>query len=245
MIDTHCHIDLYDSPLEIAKSAEDKQVTTVAVTYLPSHFQMAEKHLRAFRFVRPALGMHPLAAKDHAKELDLFRSLASSVNLIGEIGLDFSAAVKPTQCIQEKSFAAVLECLKGKKCFITLHSRKAEDDVLRHLKHAGIQETVFHWFSGTRAQLSRVLDAGHFISINTAMIRTAKWRELINFVPKTRVLTESDGPFGHQGARPALPTDMPVVLDWLATQWGEAIEDAEAQVAHTFEQLLPPDCRPR
>jgi TatD DNase family protein len=243
MIDTHCHIDLYDSPLEIAKSAEDKQVTTVAVTYLPSHFQMAEKHLRAFRFVRPALGMHPLAAKDHAKELDLFRSLASSVNLIGEIGLDFSAAAKPTQGIQEQSFATVLECLKGKKCFITLHSRKAEDDVLRHLKHAGIQEAVFHWFSGTRAQLSRVLDAGHFISINTAMIRTARWRELINFVPKTRVLTESDGPFGRQGARPAQPTDMPVVLDWLAAQWGETVEGAEAQIAYTFEQLLPPHCR--
>ena len=243
MIDSHCHIDLYDSPLEIAKSAEDKQVTTVAVTYLPSHFQMAEKHLRAFRFVRPALGMHPLAAKDHAKELSLFRSLASSVNLIGEIGLDFSAAAKPTQSIQEESFAAVLECLRGKRYFVTLHSRKAEDEVLRHLRRAGIQETVFHWFSGTRAQLSRILDAGHFISINTAMIRAAKWQELIKFVPKTRVLTESDGPFGRHSGRPALPTDMPIVLDWLAKQWGETVKGAEAQIARTFEQLLPPHCR--
>ena len=67
MIDTHCHVDLYDAPLEVANEAETMQVKTIAVTYLPTHFRQAQSHLRTFRYVKPALGLHPLAAKDHER----------------------------------------------------------------------------------------------------------------------------------------------------------------------------------
>lgn len=41
MIDTHCHIDLYDTPLEVATATEKLGVKTVDVTYLSSHFVQA------------------------------------------------------------------------------------------------------------------------------------------------------------------------------------------------------------
>jgi TatD DNase family protein len=239
MIDSHCHIDLYDSPIEVAETAEKASIRTVAVTYLPSHYELAQKHLSSFRFVRPALGLHPLAAKDHERELPLFLKLASKAEFIGEVGLDFSRAGKGTKALQEKSFFSVLNALRGKKCFATIHSRGAEEAVLDGLKSAQVGPVVFHWFSGSRSQLVKIIDSGHYVSINPAMIETEKWKELIKVVPQRMVLTESDGPFSQYRGRPSTPSDMGIVLQWLAEKWGMPVQNASDAVQTNFARIVP------
>lgn len=237
MIDSHCHIDLYKQPLEIAKACERQQICTVAVTHLPSHFQQAELHLKGFHYVRAALGLHPLSVNDHGPELMLFHRLAGEARLIGEIGLDFSSAMIPTKVLQEESFDLVLEAIRGKSPLITLHSRCAEDAVLSHLRRTGVERAIFHWFSGTKPQLVRVLDDGHFVSINAAMVTTTKWSDLIRFVPKNRVLTESDGPFARYQGRPTEPSSVSAVLRWLAEKWSDSPVEVEKRVRRNFNQL--------
>ena len=238
MIDTHCHLDLYDAPESIAQEAEDRQITTIAVTYLPSHFQLAEHHLSPFKYVSPALGLHPAAAKDHAKELCRFRILIDRSHFVGEIGLDFTRANGTTRKRQEDSFTEILDALRGKPRFITLHSRGAEDVVLAHLESVGCRPVVFHWFTGTRAQLCRVLDAGHLISVNPAMITTAKWDALIELVPQSSLLTESDGPFARHANRIARPSDITVVLEWVASRWRVSTGRVEELVRENFNTLM-------
>ena len=63
MLDTHCHIDLYPNPHAIARAVERQKILTIAVTNLPSHFEVGLPHLRGFRQIRPALGLHPLMAE--------------------------------------------------------------------------------------------------------------------------------------------------------------------------------------
>jgi len=235
MLDTHCHVDLFEQPMDVANAAEAARVTTVAVTYLPTHYQLAVQNLRLFRYVRPALGFHPLVAKNDLKEMPLFRTLSGSADFIGEIGLDFSRAGRSSRIQQEECFAQILASLGTDHHFVTLHSRGAEDAVLSHIAAFGITRAVFHWFSGTRSKLVKLLDAGHSISINNAMIRATKWSDFIKVVPKSRVLTESDGPFAKVGRRPAQPTDMSVILLWLAERWKDSIEEAEQQIDDNFE----------
>ena len=64
------------------------------------------------------------------------------------------------------------------------------------------------------------------------MMRTAKWHDFIQLVPHEAVLTESDGPFAKHDSRPALPTDMPVIIRWLADSWKQHPQDVEDQVAN-------------
>jgi TatD DNase family protein len=219
MVDSHCHIDLCANPMAVAREAERLKIATVAVTYLPSHFELAEQRLQPFKYVRPALGLHPMAAREHRRELPKFLALVGRVQLIGEIGLDLSVAGRSMQTAQEESFSAVLDAIKGTRKFVTLHSRGAEDAVFAYLKTAGLSSVVFHWFTGNERQLIRVLDAGYSVSINPAMIRTKKWLELIKRVPKSAVLTESDGPFAKRGKIPALPIHVHEVLLWLSERW--------------------------
>jgi TatD DNase family protein len=237
VIDTHCHIDLYKQPFDVAKLSEAGKICTVAVTHLPSHYQIAEQHLKGFRYVRPALGLHPLSVNDHAAEMALFKRLVTGANLIGEIGLDFSSQALSTRSLQEESFAAVLDSLRERRRFVTLHSRRAEDAVLSHLRAAGVENAVFHWFSGTRPQLVKILDGGHFVSINAGMIATKKWNELIRIVPQDRVLTESDGPFVQFNGKPALPTSISTVIHWLSEKWSESLGLIEERVQQTFDRL--------
>jgi TatD DNase family protein len=238
MIDTHCHIDLYDNPLEVAAAAEKLAVKTVAVTYLPSHFLLASKHLTGFMHVRPALGLHPLAVKDHERELGLFAECFRSAEYIGEVGLDFSGPNKASKLAQEKSFATVINHIKKASKFVTVHSRGAEDTVLEMLRNGGAGPVVFHWFSGSKRQLSNLLDAGHRISVNTSMIATAKWAELIAYVPRSAILTETDGPFAKTGGRPAIPADVERVISWLAETWKISLVQTSHQVAANFDQLM-------
>ena len=230
-IDTHCHVDLYDAPISVVRAVEAKHIATIGVTYLPSHFQLAQEHLHMYAHVKAAMGLHPLSAAEHARELALFKELCPIADFIGEVGLDFSAAGKASRATQEASFAAVLSSVSDRPRFVSLHSRGAEDIVLAHLEEAGVPNAVFHWFSGSRAQLLRVVDAGHLLSINPAMIRTAKWNDFIRLVPPQAVLTESDGPFAKQDGRPTLPTDMHIVIDWLSTSWHQTPQQVAEQVA--------------
>lgn len=237
MIDTHCHIDLYDNPLEVAAAAERLAVKTVAVTYLPSHFVLASKHLAGFKHVHPALGLHPLAAKDHGPELKLFAECFGAAEYVGEVGLDFSGGNKASRLIQEKSFAMVIQHLKKASKFVTIHSRGAEDTALTMLREGGIGPVVFHWFSGSKRQLINLLDAGHRISINNSMVATEKWTEMISFVPRSSILTETDGPFVKIRGRPAIPKDVEFVISWLAESWKVSPTVVSQQIADNFDSL--------
>lgn len=72
MIDTHCHIDLYKNPIKILQECENAGITVLAMTNLPSHFEMGYPHILPFKRIRLALGMHPLHAEQHYKEFPLF-----------------------------------------------------------------------------------------------------------------------------------------------------------------------------
>jgi Tat protein secretion system quality control protein TatD with DNase activity len=78
VVDSHCHVDLCANPIAVAREAEKLKIATVPVTYLPSHFELAEQRLRRFKYVRPTLGPHPMAAKEHRQELPKFLALVAA-----------------------------------------------------------------------------------------------------------------------------------------------------------------------
>ena len=131
MLDTHCHIDLYPHPNRTALNAESAGVFVVCVTNLPSAFLAAQPHVRKFKRVRLALGLHPLSAELHSdNELRQFKKLVSETSFIGEVGLDFSREGRETKDRQLNSFQFVLRALNREPKFVTIHSRRAESAVL-------------------------------------------------------------------------------------------------------------------
>jgi TatD DNase family protein len=238
MLDAHCHLDRYPDPRAMARQAEREGTVTIAVTNLPSHFVLGYPHLRTFRRVRLALGLHPLTAASHAAEIETFRELVDQTSYIGEVGLDYSREGIGTRALQEESFRQVLSAIADKPKFLTLHSRGAETHVLDLLSEYRIDRAVFHWFSGPPAALDRVVASGHFFSVNPAMISSARGRSVVERVPPDRMLTETDGPHVRVDERPARPSDVRLVADYLAGAWSLPAAEVESTIMGNFRRVI-------
>lgn len=240
MIDTHCHVDLYSHPTEVASRANREGVLTVIVTNLPSAFEKAYPHIQNFRNIRLALGLHPLTARDHASERELFAALVDRTSFIGEIGLDFSRDGYSTRDEQVSSFEFVLRAIQEKPKFITIHSRRAESTVIELLKAATCSPVVFHWYTGPLGTLHSALNDGHYLSINPAMIQSPHGQKVIAQLPRDRVLTETDGPFVQVRGRPAEPKDVLLVEKYLAKHWGQDEATVRQQIRDNFMRIVAP-----
>ena len=241
MIDVHCHLDLYQNPEEVAQEIEKKQITTIAVTNLPSHFIFSAPHVRPYKNIHLALGMHPLLTESHAElELKQFKQAAKQTLFIGEVGLDFSVHGKATASQQLITFQEVLQSINDRPRFISIHSRGAEDRVNDLLAQYQIKRSVFHWYSGSISVLGKIIEDGHYLSINPAMIKSKNGQKIIEQLPKSSVLTETDGPYLRIGARIAKPSDVANVLVYLAKAWGVSADEAEHQVFENFQGIIDP-----
>ena len=238
MIDTHCHVDLYSNPFEIINQCEREGIITIGMTNLPSHFEMGYPHVINCKKVRLALGLHPLYAKQHSQEFDLFLKCLSKTSYIGEIGLDFSKEGIITKEIQLESFQRVLFELLGKKKILSLHSRKAEKEILELLQLNNIKNAIFHWYSGPISLIEKIISSGYYFSINPAMIKSKAGREIISKIPKEFILTESDGPFICINDEAVRPIDVKDVLFYLSTLWNLEYDKVENLVENNFRRLL-------
>jgi TatD DNase family protein len=238
VIDTHCHIDLYPDPLSVARETERLGIITISMTNLPSHFEMGYPHLQSFKKVRLALGMHPLHAEAHLSEFNRFRRNLSKTSYVGEIGLDFSREGYRTKDIQIESFKNILAEVSGKKKLLSLHSRRAEKEVLKELIFYNIHSAIFHWYSGPTSLVKDIAAHGFYFSINSAMIKSSNGQKIISAIPKEKILTETDGPFIENNGRSVRPSDIGLVHDYLSNFWGMSKNEVEAIIRANFATLI-------
>jgi TatD DNase family protein len=243
LVDTHCHVDLYPDPASIIGDSERHQVYTIAVTNTPSVFNRLCELVGDARFVRASLGLHPELAAQRHPELELFAKLLPRTRYIGEVGLDYQTTVESERAIQRRVLGAVIEqCDEAGGKIVTVHSRRAANDVVDAFGASFRGRYILHWYSGALGTLRRALANGAYISVNPAMTRSRRGLALISEVPRERVLTETDGPFvtlGAEGAlAPARPPDVAFVVEALAQAWAVESEEARAAIYQNFTTLL-------
>lgn len=237
-IDTHCHYDMFKNPAEVIKSCESQKIITIGMTNLPSYFEMGIKHISEFKYVRLALGLHPLLAEKHSKELVKFKNNIDKTSYIGEVGLDFSQEGISTKEIQIKSFEYVLKTIFGKKKILSIHSRRAEKEVLELLKKHEISTAIFHWYSGSITILKLIIENGYYFSINTSMIKSTAGKKIISYIPLNLLLTETDSPYVTNNGVPTQPIDVKEVIQFLSKSNHTSEQEMEKQINDNFYELI-------
>ena len=198
IIDTHCHYDMMESPESYIEKVETIGDIVIGMTNLPSHFDLGFEYIRKYKKVRLALGFHPQLAANHKEELSLFAKYLARTSYIGEIGLDFSSDYISTKEIQVSCLKYILRELQGKNKIISVHSRRAEKELVSLLLDYNIKNVIFHWYSGPLSLISDIISGGYYFSINEAMTLSASGRKIIEKIPVERILTESDSPFNRK-----------------------------------------------
>ena len=223
MIDTHCHFDMMPKPEAYIRQRELVGDIVIGMTNLPSHFQMGQPHLKGYKHIRLALGMHPLLATESKIEVPLFKMLVDQTSYIGEIGLDFSKEGYATKDGQVAVLREVLSAIRGKKKIVSVHSRKAEKELLALLCEYEIKNVVFHWYSGPVDLIPDILAQGYYFSVNEAMCLSKNGRAIIEKIPRERLLTETDAPYNER-------TNIRAVLDYMKM--------SEMDVLQNFRDLI-------
>lgn len=242
MIDLHCHLDLYPEPSAVARECARRRMYVLSVTTTPSAWKGTSALAAGSERIRTAVGLHPQLAQQRKGELDQFDRLVHETRYVGEIGLDGTPECKPFWRDQLEVFEHVLNtCAAVDGRILTIHSRRAEDDVLERLeRQRGAGVPILHWFSGNYRSLERAILLDCWYSVGPAMLRGKRGRELVKRMPQNRVLTESDGPFVMLGDRTIQPWDVEGAVKQLAEIWSLQVHDVEERLSDNLRALVGP-----
>ena len=175
---------------------------TVDVETTTKSFQLFDS---ARDVVRQFVGIHPEAAAraDLDKFKETFAANLQSIDGVGEIGLDGSYDVPYER--QKQVFNAMLALAESEKKPVSIHSRKALDDVLEILPSYRIKGVLLHWFAGSKKQLARSMDMGLYVSYGPAMVYSEDKKVLLKITDRNRFLVETDGPVRYSRCFENLP----------------------------------------
>lgn len=237
--DSHFHLDLWKSPSTILSEIERNKIYTIAVTNAPSVFRQTLSLTKNQTYARAALGLHPELVKERYREIGLFREYAHATRYIGEIGLDYAQSDEVNNQLQRKILTEIIDiCHAGQNKILTLHSRKAEADVLSIIGSKFPGTPILHWYSGPRKLISKALESGFYFSVNLAMTLSKNGKDIIAAIPTERLLTESDGPFVTRSGIPCSPLDISEVVINLAKLRQTDPDELKATIYSNLNSVL-------
>jgi TatD DNase family protein len=203
MIDTHCHLDMRefdadrDAVIRRAREAGFEALITVG-SDLEGTIR-AMKIAEEYDFVYAAIGIHPHDAKDFTEEIysDLLEwSKKEKVVAIGETGLDYHYDHSPRE-VQQEVFRQHLRLARESGLPVIIHTREAKEDTIRILKESGVNNGVFHCFSGDAGMAEEAMEMGFYISLAGPVTfkKAAQLKEIARIIPDDYLLTETDAPY--------------------------------------------------
>lgn len=204
--DTHFHLDLMDNPIDMVNQIEKSKIYTIAVTNSPKVYFYTEKITKNSKYLRPALGLHPELAAERFNEVDKFISLIDKTKYIGEIGLDKYNKTALNYKKQLQVFEKIISaCNNFDDKILTIHSRRAENDILDIIGESFPCKKILHWYSGSIKNLEEAVSRGYYFSINYQMTKSKNGQKIIDSLPINQILLESDGPFTSMGSKKFTP----------------------------------------
>jgi len=195
-LDLHAHVD----PRIAAHDLTNLRAAIFAVT---RSLAEAEQALARTDLATVwGVGCHPgLAASQQAFSAATFSKLLDRTAFAGELGLDGKSRVPISA--QRTTLRSALEVLTTKPRVLSLHSYGATETLLVELEATPTKGVILHWWLGDPILTKRAVQLGCYFSVNAS---AAGKSELLRTIPRDRLLTETDHPFGNRRSKgPRLP----------------------------------------
>ncbi|MDZ7585107.1 MAG: TatD family hydrolase [Thiobacillus sp.] len=200
-IDTHCHLDAAefdaDRDAEYARAVAGGVTTLVVPAVSRESFAAVAATCARHPGCLPAWGLHPMYIGVHrpAHLADLRAQIETQRPVaIGEIGLDrFVDLDYPTQ---EYFCIAQLKIAREYDLPVLLHCRRANDDLLKHLRRIGVRGGIAHAFNGSPQQADAFIKLGFKLGFGGAFTwpRANNLRRLAVDLPLEAIVLETDSP---------------------------------------------------
>ena len=213
IIDSHCH--LQDPVFDDVRSAVNRAVEhdvwgIVAVGCDPaSNIRTLDAAAPSGKIVWPAFGFHPEWTRLTDEDLTLVEGQVAQYHsrlvALGEVGLPWyslDGAPDPEALMMRgrHRFARLLELAARFDLPVVVHApHGAASQALDVLREGGIERAVFHWHKAPIEVTRAIVDAGYFVSVGPELVYRERDRELVEAVPLSSLLVESDAPWPYRG----------------------------------------------
>lgn len=216
MVDVHCHLNFHSFEKdydEVIKSAFEAGVTKIInvgtkIDSSQKAVELAQKYDNLYAIV----GVHPHHAdkleKNWLEELEKLAKRPKVVG-IGEVGMDFYSYKSNTivnPILQRRIFIQQIELAHKLKLPLQIHNRHAGKEILEILLYYKSYllnpPGMFHCMSGDIEFLKKVLGFGFYVGFDgnitykgIAKGETTPLKDLVDYAPIDRIVTETDSPF--------------------------------------------------
>ena len=191
--DTHFHLDLQKDKSKAIEDILKNEIYTIAMTNLPDLYQK-ETSLYGQKYIRIALGFHPELIHEYPNKIPVMWKHLTEARYIGEVGLDFTDKSYTKEQVAFFS-ELIARCKNDSNKIISIHSRGAETEVVDIIGTDFKFTPILHWYSGTIENLKKACNRGYYFSVNSSMIRTKKFAQMLGYIPHDKILLETDSPF--------------------------------------------------
>jgi TatD DNase family protein len=252
MVDAHIHLSdaEYNSHTdELIADAKTSNVAAMVSNAMDlqtsiNSLNLAEKHPG---LVYAALGIHPWNV-NVLKENELENTLKlisdenqkKTVIAIGEIGLD--SKYDKTWDKQLMVFDKMLRLAETLALPVIIHSRGTTAQIVDMLPSYNLKRVLLHWFSYPLTALSQAVSHGYYITEGPPTAYSRGIREVVENVPLTNLLTETDGPVKYYkppfNGQMTKPSFIRTVVDAIAEVKNVPVDDVAEQIAKNFEEFF-------
>jgi len=231
-IDAHAHLqDITD--MSVIARAREKLFAIVTSGY---SFETSVRALEVARenpgFVFACAGVSPQVA-GKGEEWGRASELAGEEGVValGEVGLDGKyGKTKEEKARQKECFEAFIEKAEETGLPLVVHSRQAEEEVLKVLFEREAKDVLLHCFSGKAEQAREAMERGFLFSIPPVPSKERK--KIAREVPIENLLLESDAPYlGKE------PIDILKSAQIIASEKGMALEEVVAATAENARRF--------
>ncbi|MBL8311147.1 MAG: TatD family hydrolase [Burkholderiales bacterium] len=258
-IDSHCHLDSPEFDVDRDEVVAASRAAGVeAIVNLPGHVDHFARALasRERYGCLTGFGIHPMwvagpSAQSPRDHIAILRSWVEreKPDLIGEIGLDFYIS-DVNQSEQEWFFSEQLKVAREFDLPVSLHVRRSQDVILKHLRRIRVRSGFAHAFNGSSQQAMEFVRLGFCLGFGgTATFPQARRiRSLLRDVPLSSVVLETDAPDlppsflgAMSSTRRNSPEYLPAIGELLARERGELPAAFAAATTSNVRRVLGAD----
>lgn len=251
LVDIHSHMDFeqFDSDRDdIVSAMREGNIITLTNTLNRENYH---KTLSLFKdspdVVKVLPGLYPTYAQEmsdgeFAEYLQEIRGIRNLV-AIGEVGLDLKHGSNEKEFeVQMRRFRSLIELAIELDKPIIVHSWGAESQTLdiieEYVSAKGFKKFVIHCFTGKKKLIKKICDLKIYASVPLTVMNTQSFQILVNELPVSKLLVETDSPYQHPGKERNSPLNIPLIYAKIAELKGYDKKEIENIIFRNYQKLF-------
>lgn len=204
MIDTHCHLEQSDFNRDrdaVIKKCKRNLQAVVTCCATPENFDVTmQLIIDNPGFIFASASLHPRYVKEVTEKglneyVEAIQLQSKRLVAIGETGLDYNWITDSEgQEKQKQLFKRLITLAEQLRLPLVVHSRKATEDAISILEERKAKAVQMHMFT-SRSLLSRVIENGWLISVNTLLLKSKTVKRIVRDCPLEQMMLETDSPW--------------------------------------------------